>query len=64
MENMEKCFIDNEDRKPEDFILPDGIESEEIGISKYIRYIIDKHKIIVPGNDLEVLEYVVAHSDF
>lgn len=61
---MNKEFIDNKDRKPEDYILPDSIPTESIEISAYIRYIIDKHKIIVPGNDLEVLEYIVAHSDF
>lgn len=60
-------FIDNKDKKAEDMILPDEIETEQIGISKYIRYIIEKHReFVLPRStdDVGTLEYICAHSDF
>lgn len=60
-------FIDNKDKKGEDMILPDGKITEEIGISAYIRYIIEKHRqFVLPRStdDVGTLEYICAHSDF
>lgn len=60
-------FIDNEDRKPEDYILPDGKPIGTVEISEYVQYIINKHKeFVLPEctSDLETLEYICAHGDF
>jgi len=50
-----------------EFILPDGIETEQVGISAYIRYIINKYReAVLPEStsDLETLEYIVSKGDF
>jgi len=46
---------------------PDGKKVEQIGISKYIRYVIDSYKeAVLPleSDDIGVLEYLVAKVAF
>lgn len=46
----------------EEFILPDGIETEQVAISKYIRHRINEYKEFLPEatTELEVLEYMIS----